>query len=65
MCGDFHDKTIGVSQFREKNVPNIALMDCNRNGIVLEVLKYKGFRAEAKSNKGFGKGWEAEYLAKN
>ena len=23
------------------------------------------FRAEAKSNKGFGKGWEAEYLGKN
>ena len=34
-------------------------------GIVLEVLRYKGFRAEAKLNKGFGKGWEAEYLAKN
>ena len=32
-----------------KSVPNIALMDCNRNGVVLEVLRYKGFRAEAKS----------------
>ena len=35
------------------------------NGVVLEVLRRKGFRAEARSNNGFGKGWEAEYLAKN
>ena len=32
---------------------------------MLELLRYKGFRAEAKSNKGFGKGLEAEYLAQN
>ena len=51
-----------VFQFRQRKY-----IDCWAGiGIfVLELLRYKGFRAEAKSNKGFGKGWEAEYLAQN
>ena len=63
FSGGFHThKTIGFF-----NLGKESTLHCWAGiGIfVLELLRYKGFRAEAKSNKGFRKGWEAEYLAKN